>query len=87
MWQLYRLICMPSRVIAIRASGVRAWWTVMSGSSWPLMDTMLWVISPAGMTCVAAADLVMVVLRSWDGWFAPFSAGVSPAGGVAVSTP
>jgi hypothetical protein len=52
------VMCMPLKVREIRASGVRAWWTAMSGCCWPLMTAMLWVIMAGGMTWVAAADVV-----------------------------
>src|ERR1700744_3767997 len=44
----------------------------MSGLSWPLMDTVVWVMRPAGMTWVAAADVVMMVRSVLGGFsFAP----------------
>jgi hypothetical protein len=49
-------------------SAVRAWWTVMSvACCWPLMSTVLWVIIAAGITWVAAADMIMM--------FSPFFQG------------
>ena len=79
-------MCTPPTVIAIRASGVRACWTVTSGSTSPLIETMLWVMTAAGVTCRGAADLGMGVLRSvvLD---APVGAGARGSGEVALSTP